>query len=205
MKYFILLFFAFQSFLGFSQPPGGVGGGRSSGGGRGQNQGPPKEEIKDNKIFEETNIKEFAGLQHFDSKLVIKEIKIKDEKEKETIESLFVVYNSQIKEIEKEHLLLIETTELETQIKEKKAIEVKDVKAMFEAKRYASIVLEPVTNKTFEAKKVLNKELESKLSEKSFKKWMKYFEKNIQKKRPTLPNENNSDNNQNRKPPRRMN
>ena len=153
MKYIILLFFAFQSFLGFSQPPGGGGGGRSSGGGRGQNQGPPKEEIKDNKIFEETNIKEFAGLQHFDSKLVIKEIKIKDEKEKETIESLFVVYNSQIKEIEKEHLLLIETTELETQIKEKKAIEVKDVKAMFEAKRYASIVLEPVTNKTFEAKR----------------------------------------------------
>lgn len=203
MKYIILLFFTFQSFLGFSQPPGGGGGGRSSGGGRGQNQGPPKEEIKDNKIFEETNIKEFAGLQHFDSKLVIKELKIKTDEEKETIESLFVVYNSRIKEIEKEHLLLLEKTELETRVKEKKAIENKDIKAMFEAKRNTSIVLEPITNKTLEARKFLNTELETKLSKKSSKKWVKYFEKNYQKEMPPLPKERNSDDDTNDRPPRR--
>ena len=205
MKYIILLFFAFQSFLGFSQPPGGGGGGggRSSGGGRGQNQGPPKEDNKDNKVFEETNIKEFAGLQHFDSKLVIKEIKIKTDQEKETLESLFAVYNSRLKEIEKEYLLLIETTELETRIKEKKGIENKDIKAMFEAKKSVSIALEPVTHKTLEAKKVLNSELEAKLSEKSFKKWIKYFEKNYQKEMPPLPKERDSDDNTYEKPPRR--
>jgi hypothetical protein len=203
MKYIILLFFAFQSFLGFSQPPGGGGGGRSSGGGRGQNQSPPKEENKDNKIFEETNIKEFAGLQHFDSKLVIKEIKIKTDQEKETLESLFAVYNSRLKEIEKEYLLLIETTELETRIKEKKGIENKDIKAMFEAKKSVSIALEPVTHKTLEAKKVLNDELEAKLSAKSYKKWLKYFEKNYQKEMPPLPKESDSDDNTNERPPRR--
>ena len=205
MKYIILLFFAFQSFLGFSQPPGGGGGGggRSSGGGRGQNQGPPKEDNKDNKVFEETNIKEFAGLQHFDSKLVIKEIKIKTDQEKETLESLFAVYNSRLKEIEKEYLLLIETTELETRIKEKKGIENKDIKAMFEAKKIVSIALEPVTHKTLEAKKVLNSELEAKLSEKSFKKWIKYFEKNYKKETPSLPKERDSDDDTNDRPPRR--
>lgn len=197
MKYIILLFFAFQSFLGFSQPPG------SGGGGRGQNQGPPKEENKDNKVFEETNIKEFAGLQHFDSRLVFKEIKIKTDQEKETLESLFAVYNSRLKEIEKEYLLLIETTELETRIKEKKGIENKDIKAMFEAKKIVSIALEPVTHKTLEAKKVLNSELEAKLSEKSFKKWIKYFEKNYKKETPSLPIERDSDDNTYEKPPRR--
>jgi hypothetical protein len=204
MKYIILLFFAFQSFLGFSQPPGGGGGGRSSGGGRGQNQSPPKEENKDNKIFEETNIKEFAGLQHFDSKLVIKEIKIKTDQEKETLESLFAVYNSRLKEIEKEYLLLIETTEFETRIKEKKGIENKDIKAMFEAKKSVSIALEPVTHKTLEAKKVLNSELEAKLSEKSFKKWVKYFEKNTKRETLLVPKEGNNDNdNLSGNPPRR--
>jgi hypothetical protein len=201
MKFLILLFFVFQSFLGFSQRGGG-GGGRS-GGGRQQNQSPPKEDNKDGNILEETNIKEFAGLQHFDSKLVIKELKIKIDEEKETIESLFGIYNNRIKEIEKEDLLLIENTDLETRIIERKAIQDKDIKAMFEAKRRASIALEPVTNKTLEAKKVLNQQLEAKLSAKSYKKWLKYFEKNYQIEKPPLPKENNSGDNSSGRPPRR--
>ncbi|CAM3757179.1 hypothetical protein FLGE108171_13795 [Flavobacterium gelidilacus] len=202
MKFLILLFFVFQSFLGFSQRGGGGGGGRS-GGGRQQNQSPPKEDNKDGNILEETNIKEFAGLQHFDSKLVIKELKIKIDEEKETIESLFGIYNNRIKEIEKEDLLLIENTDLETRIIERKAIQDKDIKAMFEAKRRASIALEPVTNKTLEAKKVLNQQLEAKLSAKSYKKWLKYFEKNYQIEKPPLPKENNSGDNSSGRPPRR--
>lgn len=75
---------------------------------------------------------------------------------------------------------------------------------MFEAKRKASIALDPVTNKTFEAKKVLNEDLETNLSEKSFKKWLKYFEKNYQKEKPRLPKENNSDDNSDGRPPRRQ-
>lgn len=204
MKFLILLFFVFQSFLGFSQRPGGGGGGRSHGGGKGQNQSPPKEENKDDKIFEETNIKEFAGLQHFDSKLVIKELKIKTEEEIQAIEKLFANYNNQLKAIEKEDILLIENTDLETRIIERKAIEGKDIKAMFEAKRKASIALEPVTNKTLDAKKNLNDELENQLSAKSFKKWLKYFEKNYQKQKPPLPKEYNSDDNSNGRPPRRQ-
>ena len=190
MKYIILLVFIFQSFIGFSQRSGG---GRSSGGGRGQNQGPPKEVNKENRTLEETNIKDFAGLHYFDSKLVIKEIKIKDDKEKETFEALFIIYNQELKEIEKEHLLLIETTELETRIKEKKAIENNDIKAMFEAKRNASITLKPVINNVIEIKKVLNEELEKSLSEKSFKKWIKYFEQLNTNKPPLLNNEPDSD------------
>ncbi|WP_026716954.1 hypothetical protein [Flavobacterium gelidilacus] len=203
MKFLILLFFVFQSFLGFSQRGGGGGGGGRSGGGRQQNQSPPKEDNKDGNILEETNIKEFAGLQHFDSKLVIKELKIKIDEEKETIESLFGIYNNRIKEIEKEDLLLIENTDLETRIIERKAIQDKDIKAMFEAKRRASIALEPVTNKTLEAKKVLNQQLEAKLSAKSYKKWLKYFEKNYQIEKPPLPKENNSGDNSSGRPPRR--
>ncbi len=200
MKFIILLFFVFQSFLGFSQRGGG--GGRS-GGGRQQNQSPPKEDNKDDKIFEETNIKEFAGLQHFDSKLVIKELKIKTEEEIQAIEKLFANYNNQLKVIEKEDILLIENTDLETRIIERKAIEDKDIKAMFEAKRKASIALEPVTNKTLDAKKNLNDELENQLSAKSFKKWLKYFEKNYQKEKPSLPKEYDSNENPNGRPPRR--
>ena len=205
MKYFIILFLVVLNTFSYAQPPGGGngGGGRPSGGGNQQNQRPPENENKGDKIFDETNIKEFAGLQHIDSKVVLTELKIKTEEEKEIIESLFTIYNNRIKEIEKEYLLLIENTDLETRIIERKAIQEKDTKAMFEAKRKASIALEPVTSKTLEAKKVLNEAIEAKLSAKSFKKWLKYFKKNYQKAMPSLPKEDNSDDNQNERPPRR--
>jgi hypothetical protein len=74
---------------------------------------------------------------------------------------------------------------------------------MFEAKKSVSIALEPVTHKTLEAKKVLNDELEAKLSAKSYKKWLKYFEKNYQKEMPPFPKESDSDDNTNERPPRR--
>jgi len=203
MRFFIFLFLALQTSISFSQPPGGGGGGRPPGGGNQQGQKPPRDENNESKSFEETNIKEFAGLQSFDSEVVIKAIKIKTEEEKENLKSLFMVYNSRIKEIEKEHLLLIETTELETRIKEKKAIENKNMKEMMEAKRSASISLEVVFNKTIEAKKTLNKELEASLTEKHFKKWIKYFEKNNKNKPPLLENEPDSDNDFKRSPPKR--
>jgi hypothetical protein len=203
MRFLIFLFLALQTSISFSQPPGGGGGGRPPGGGNQQGQKPPRDENNESKSFEETNIKEFAGLQSFDSEVVIKAIKIKTEEEKENLKSLFMVYNSRIKEIEKEHLLLIETTELETRIKEKKAIENKNMKEMMEAKRSASISLEVVFNKTIEAKKTLNKELEASLTEKYFKKWIKYFEKNNKNKPPLLENEPDSDNDFKRSPPKR--
>lgn len=203
MRFLIFLFLALQTSMSFSQPPGGGGGGRPPGGGNQQGQKPTRDENKETNIFEETNIKEFAGLQSFDSEVVIKAIKLKTEEEKENLKSLFMVYNSRIKEIEKEHLLLIETTELETRIKEKKAIENKNIKEMMEAKRSASISLEPVTNKAIEAKKTLNKELEASLPEKYFKKWIKYFEKNNKNKPPLLENEPDSDNDFKRSPRKR--
>ncbi|WP_339836741.1 hypothetical protein [uncultured Flavobacterium sp.] len=202
MKYIILLFIVFKSLLGFSQPPGG-GGGRPSGGGKQQNQKSIKDESKENKIVEETNIRDFAGLNYLDSKVVLKELKIKTEEEKKTIETFFTAYNYRLKEIEKEDLLLLETTELETHFKEKKALEDKDFKGMMEAKKSASIALEPVNNKTLEAKKNLNSELEAKLSEKSFKKWIKYFEKNYKKEVPPEHKDGESNDNEDNRPPRR--
>lgn len=191
MKNLFLVLFLVQGAFSFAQPPGG-GGGRSGGGN--QQGGPPQDQKGDSQkdAFVESNILLEAGFMYYDAEKVIKETKAKTKEEKESITLIITEYNSTLKEAEKSNKLFLDSTTLTTLEREKKAIASKDFKAMMESKKYLAKKLEPIRKENFEIEKVLLSTMEEKLTEKTHKKWLKYFENNKEKllpKKPTPPKE----------------
>lgn len=197
MKKIILLATLLQISISYCQPGGGQGGGGRQGGGNQQNQRPPQNNDREAKVFEEINITEAAGLISYNIEEVIKEVKAKSPKDKESIKRIITEYNTSIAELQKENKLLLEATELNTRIKEKKAIESKDLEQMQEVRKSIHDDLKPIKEKVKASETILNSKMETELTAKIHKKWLKYFEKKKEEIEPRPSKNNNSNFNSN--------
>ena len=185
MKYLLILaLILFQFGYIYSQPPGG--GGMQRGGQSGQNR-PPQKNNEEKEVFEVVNINDAAGLITYDPKIVIKEAKIKKAEEEALMSQLITEYNKKIIHIKKTNKVKLETIELTSLGQQKKAIERKDLKKILEIDKYINEELHPIKIEVMEAEKALNSKIESSFSEKTNKKWIKYFEKQKEANQPKLP------------------
>lgn len=139
------------------------------------------------------NAKNFAGILKYDAEKVYKKISVKDENLKKEISKLLSEYNKKIDEIIFLDTPKLEKIEREVNLQRENAMLTKDRQAMMGIMEEARKKLAPVKNKVIEANKDLNQELSKILSEKQYKKWMKY-QKNKKKslKPKTQMNPNNS-------------
>jgi hypothetical protein len=204
MKHLLIFVFTiFQIGFSYSQIPGGGGGNRQMGGRPGLNN-PPQRNNEEKKVFEVPNVNDAAGLIFYDPNVVIKEIKVKDVKDKELITQLITEYNQKITQIEKTNKVKLETIELTSREKQKIAIEKNDHIQLMKIGKYMNEELHPIKMEVMEAEKVLNSKIQSSFSEKINKKWIKYFEKKKEATQPKQPKNNNNRLDLNSNPNNRM-
>jgi hypothetical protein len=189
--YIIVLLFS----LGLNaQPPGG-------GGGRGQQnqnrQGEDKSEIKKFKASE------VAGIFYYDIEKVVKKLKVKKEEEQSPIKKAIRNYNFKIKEI----LLLNAVKFSDLDILVNSMSKGKDNDARLQVRKKVGEVVKPIRDRVHENEKELNLILKGLLSEKQFKKWLKYQKKkkeSLKPKKPENRNKQGSRSNNSGRPTRRQ-
>jgi hypothetical protein len=144
-----------------AQPPGG-GGGRSQ---QNQNrQGGEKREIKKFKASE------VAGIFYYEIEKVVKKLKVKKEEVQLPIQKALRNYNFKIKEI----LFLNSEKFSDIDILVNSLAKGKDKSARLELRKKVEKVIRPIRDSVHEYEKELNLTLKGLLSEKQFKKWLKY-------------------------------
>ena len=144
-----------------AQPPGG-GGGRSQ---QNQNrQGGEKREIKKFKASE------VAGIFYYEIEKVVKKLKVKKEEVQLPIQKALRNYNFKIKEI----LFLNSEKFSDIDILVNSLAKGKDKSARLELRKKVEKVIRPIRDSVHENEKELNLTLKGLLSEKQFKKWLKY-------------------------------
>ena len=124
--------------------------------------------------MQEFNAKNFAGIFKYDNEKIYKKLSIKDNNLKKDINKPLYVYNKKIDEIIFLHTPKLEKVEREVNLQRENAMAHKDRQAMMIVMEEAKEQLAPIKNEIIEANKSLNLELSKILSEKQYKKWMKY-------------------------------
>lgn len=158
MKKLLFLFILlFQSGLSFAQMQG-----QRSGQGQGQT---PMPEFK---------AKNVAGILKYDEDNVYKKLGIKDDALKQKIYKSLSKYHNKIDEILFLNNPKLEKVENKVNTQREIATANKDRQAMMEIMDEARKELAPIKKEVIEANEIVNQELEKILSEKQYKKWLKY-------------------------------
>ena len=187
MKNSILLIFLVLLSLNFyAQPPNGNG-----------NRPQQNRQANQKKEPKKFNAENIAGIFYYDTKEVIKKLKIKDDKKKYSVSKFLKNYNSDIREISFSNSEKLKALNVFVDSNRKKRgpqafdddndDEDSDKKGDGMREKIDKII-RPIRNQVHEKEIKLNDNLESILSEKQFGKWIKY-QKNLKDKlRPKKPN-----------------
>ena len=159
-KVFFIVVLLFS--IGISaQPPGG-GGGRSQ-----QNQNRQGGEEREIKKFKASDV---AGIFYYDTEKVVKKLKVKKEEKQSLITKALRNYNFKIKEI----LFLNSEKFSDLDVLVNSMPKGKDNDARLELREKVEEIIRPIRDSVHENEKELNLILKDLLSEKQFKKWLKY-------------------------------
>lgn len=187
MKNSILLIFLVLFNLNFyAQPPNGNG-----------NRPPQNRQGNQNKEPKKFNAENITGIFYYDTKEVIKKLKIKDDKKKYFVSKFLKNYNSEIREISFSNSKKFKALYVFVDSNRKKRgpqafdddndDEDSDKKGDGMREEIDKII-RPIRNQVHEKEIKLNDNLQSILSEKQFEKWIKY-QKNLKDElRPKKPN-----------------
>ena len=126
----------------------------------------------------EFNPEEIAGIIKHDAQKVIKKLKITKESTTKEIVKQLQDYNAKMDELLVIHSKTLEDLKIEFSKNIQIAIQNRDRTQMSEVRNMLKEIIPPIRQKADEYKKVLNKSLESILSEKQNKKWLKYQKQN---------------------------
>jgi uncharacterized membrane protein len=174
-KLFFLIILIFQSGLSFSQMQG-----QRSGQGQGQASMPA------------FNAKNIAGILKYDEDKVFKKLGIKEDAMKQKIKKPFSVYHKKIDEILFLNNPKLEKVENKVNAQREIAMANKDRQAMMGIMDEARKELASIKKEVIEANKILNQQLEKILTEKQYKKWLKYQANKKKSLKPKSPSETNN-------------
>ncbi|MCG1036993.1 hypothetical protein [Polaribacter sargassicola] len=158
MKNMLFIAMLLVSVQFYAQPPGG---GR---GGSGQNLQGTNREVRE---FKASDV---AGIIYYNEKEVIKKLKIKEEDKKLLMSKELQNYNSKIKEIS----FLNSETFTELNVVVKAAMSSGNRETAMKMRKKVEEIIKPVREEVSLHEEELNKNIESILSEKQLKKWLKY-------------------------------
>lgn len=127
---------------------------------------------------QEFNSLEMAGIIKHDAQKVIKKLKITEESTTKEIVKHLQDYNAKMDELSVIHSKTLEDLKIEFSKKMQIAIQNRDRGQMSEVRDMLKEIIPPIRQEAEEYKKVLNKSLESILSEKQNKKWLKHQKQN---------------------------
>ncbi len=156
-KLLFLIILLLQSGLSFAQMQG-----QRSGQSQGQTSMP------------EFKAKNVAGILKYDEDKVYKKLGIKDDALKQKIKKSFSEYNKKIDEILFLNNPKLKKVENKVNVQREIAIANKDRQAIMGIMEESRKELAPIKKEVIDANKILNQELEKILSEKQYKKWLKY-------------------------------
>jgi len=177
-KVFFIVVLLFS--IGISaQPPGG-GGGRSQ-----QNQNRQGGEEREIKKFKASDV---AGIFYYDTEKVVKKLKVKKEEKQSLITKALRNYNFKIKEI----LFLNSEKFSDLDVLVNSMPKGKDNDARLELREKVEEIIRPIRDSVHENEKELNLILKDLLSEKQFKKWLKYQKNKKESLKPKRPENRNT-------------
>lgn len=127
---------------------------------------------------QEFNSLEMAGIIKHDAQKVIKKLKITEESTTKEIVKHLQDYNAKMDELSVIHSKTLEDLKIEFSKKMQIAIQNRDRGQMSEVRDMLKEIIPPIRQEVNEYRKVLNESLESILSEKQNKKWLKYQKQN---------------------------
>lgn len=175
-KSLFLIILLFQSVLSFAQMQGQKSG-------QGQTSMP------------KFNAKNVAGILKYDEVKIYKKLGIKDNDLKKNIYKPLSVYNKKVDEIIFLNTPKLEKIEREVNLQREIAMANKDRQAMMGIMDEAKKEIAPIKKMIIEANKILNEQLKIILSEKQYKKWLKY---QANKKKALKPQNQSGTNNMSR-------
>ncbi|WP_405605443.1 hypothetical protein [Polaribacter sp. Asnod1-A03] len=143
----------------YAQPPGG-GGGRPS-------QNEQRSESDEIKEFKASDV---AGVFYYDESEIIKKLKVKDEEKQNLVKKSLRNYNAKVREIS--FLNSEKFSDLDVVVNA--TMSAGNREAGTKIREKVEEVVKPVKEEILIYEEELNKEVENILSEKQFKKWMKY-------------------------------
>ena len=123
---------------------------------------------------QEFNSLEMAGIIKHDAQKVIKKLKITEESTTKEIVKQLQDYNAKMDELSVIHAKTLEDLKIEFSKKMQIAIQNRDRGQMTEVRDMLKEIIPPIRQEVNEYRKVLNESLESILSEKQNKKWLKH-------------------------------
>ena len=127
---------------------------------------------------QEFNSLEMAGIIKHDAQKVIKKLKITEESTTKEIVKHLQDYNAKMDELSVIHSKTLEDLKIEFSKKMQIAIQNRDRGQMSEVRDMLKEIIPPIRQEVNEYRKVLNESLESILSEKQNKKWLKHQKQN---------------------------
>ena len=127
---------------------------------------------------QEFNSLKMAGIIKHDAQKVIKKLKITEESTTKEIVKHLQDYNAKMDELSVIHSKTLEDLKIEFSKKMQIAIQNRDRGQMSEVRDMLKEIIPPIRQEVNEYRKVLNESLESILSEKQNKKWLKHQKQN---------------------------
>ncbi|MFY9241699.1 MAG: hypothetical protein WAO74_01585 [Polaribacter sp.] len=194
MKNIILLLTLLTStFIYAQRGGGGMGGGRPQ-----QNQNRQQGTEREVKEF---NASDVAGIFYYDVAEVIKKIKVKDDEIKASTSKALKEYNFKIKEISflnsdkfKDVDVLMKSSRANRGFRQRSSNNNTDQqpKEVDSLRIKVNKIIRPISRDVNNNEEILNESLKSILSEKQFKKWLKYQENIKEELAPKKPERNNN-------------
>ena len=138
------------------------------------------------------NAEKAAGILKYDEDKVHKKLNIKDTSTKQNVSKLLADYNKGIEELMFLNAPKFKKIEQEVNTQREIAMANRDRQAMMGIMEGAREKLAPVKKKVIEANKILNQELEKILTEKQYKKWIKYQASKKRALKPKSPSGNSN-------------
>lgn len=181
----LVIVFTFSTVL-FAQQRGGRGNSSHQ-----QGQGSQMAEAK-------INPQNMAGIIMYDSKKVVKKLKIKEAPLKTAVTQAISKYNNKINEIKTFNNEAFNDVNKFLTHKRSEAMQTGDFSAMKESRMQANKMLAPIRKKVVSQKNILNTTLEKELSEKQYTSWIKYQEGELKKLNPNTRNNQQNQGNQQR-------
>ncbi|WP_298880987.1 hypothetical protein [uncultured Polaribacter sp.] len=163
MKKILFILIAFLTLNVFAQPPGGRGR-------RGDGQGPSSNNNQKAQKFNASNV---AGIFYYDIEKAIKKTKVKKEEKQLSVKKIIKNYNLKIKEISFLNSQKFSDLNLVVNSGSKNILPEERMKM----RKKVNEIIRPIRDEIHELEKELNNNLEEILTEKQFKKWLKYQKK----------------------------
>ena len=160
MKKILFILIAFLTLNVFAQPPGGMGR-------RGDGQGPS---FNNNQKAQKFNASNVAGIFYYDIDKAIKKTKVKKEEKQLSVKKIIKNYNLKIKEISFLNSQKFSDLNLVVNSGSKNILPEERMKM----RKKVNEIIRPIRDEIHELEKELNNNLEEILTEKQFKKWLKY-------------------------------